>query len=378
MENVYINGFVSQGYLKSSANNYSGKTEEGHFQFNEAAVSIKTLLNDNLSAGFQLISRDFGDSGNNDVKLDWAFVDYRFNDALGVRLGKIKRPEGFYNSVRDADGVRTPILLPQGVYSERLRDILISIQGLSIYGFIDMGGAGSLDYTIYGGNQPIDTEEPIVRDVLLRSFYGITSDESADFKYALGAQVFWNTPVEGLRFGQSFYQSEVEVSGTNNLYPWYTSSIEDGLMKTPMRTVTSVEYQQEKYTIRAEYMMNKYELPETPVGGEITPYGFPAGGMYKFDLESYYLQFDYQLTEQLQLGAYHSWYYRRTNGNWDRDNPAERLNDTVLSAKYNIKDWWIVKAEVHFFDGYLFVAPDESGVPEDKWNLFAVKTTFTF
>jgi len=378
IENVYINGFISQGYLKSTANSYSGDTEDGTWEFNEMALSVKSVLSENLSAGIQLISRDFGYSGNNDIKIDWGFLDYRINDAIGVRLGKFKRPDGLYNTVRDADSVRNPVLLPQGIYSERLRDILIAVQGIGLYGFVDMNKTGSLDYSVYLGNQPIDPEEQLVKEVLLKTTFGVTDADSVEFKYAYGGQVFWNTPITGLRVGESIYVAAIEVNGTNTTYPWYTSSIRDAMFKTPMRSVTSIEYQQEKFTISAEYMLHKFETSDSPIGGAITPYGFPAGGEWKFDLESYYLQAVYQLSDKLQIGAYHSWYYRKLNDKWHRDVPSEKLNDLALSLKYSVNEWWTLKAEVHMFDGYLFVDPDESGVLDDKWQLFAVKSTISF
>ena len=220
------------------------------------------------------------------------------SDGFGIRLGKFKRPDGLYNTVRDADAVRNPILLPQGIYSERLRDILIAVQGVGIYGFLDMNNAGSLDYSFYLGNQPIDPEEQLVKDVLLKTTFGILDYDSVEFKYAYGGQVFWNTALTGLRIGQSIYSAAIEVNGTNAIYPWYSSQIKDAMFETPYRLVTSVEYQREKFTLTGEYMMHKFETADSPVGGVMTPYGFPAGGTFKFDLESYYLQLVYQVTEK--------------------------------------------------------------------------------
>ena len=48
---IDIHGFVSQGYLKSDDNNYLGRSEEGTYSFNEAAVNFSGDLTDKLRIG---------------------------------------------------------------------------------------------------------------------------------------------------------------------------------------------------------------------------------------------------------------------------------------------------------------------------------------
>ena len=355
-----------------------GDTDDGTWEFNEAAISVKALLADNLSAGIQLMSRDFGNSGNNELKVDWAFLDYRLNDSVGVRVGKFKKPEGIYNSIRDADAVRTSILLPQGIYNERVRDINIAIQGVGLYGFADLAGAGSLDYVIYLGNQPVDKNEPIIKDALLGGFYGITNGGSIEFKYSAGTQLFWNTPITGFRLGASMNTALIEINGTNQAYPWFQSNITEEELKIPFKYILSAEYQRENWTFTAEYMIEPIEANNSPIGGTPTPMGFPSGGEYDIETESYYVQLTYQLSEKWQIGSYYSWSYGSANGVLNRNDPAQHLKDWALSAKHAINEWWVVKAEFHLFQGYQGVEVDESGVFEKDWNLIALKSTISF
>jgi hypothetical protein len=324
------------------------------------------------------MSRDFGPSGNNEVNVDWAFLDYRMSDSIGFRVGKFKKPEGIYNTVRDADAVRTSIMLPQGIYAERLRDIQIAIQGFGAYGFLDLGGAGSMDYVVYLGNQPINKDEPVIRNDLLGSFYGIDEGGSIEFKYSYGFWTFWNTPVSGLRFGLSVNQSLMEINGTNTRYPWYSSEINDAELKAKIRWVASAEYQTERFTLSGEYMKSEFELPASPIGGPITPFGFPAGGLYEFEWESYYLQLNVPVGEKWTFGTYYNWYFETAQGIYSDDDPSDYRHDLAISAKYNVNEWWLLKAEFHIFDGYLGTEPGDSGVRDDSWNMIAIKSSLTF
>src|SRR4051812_42881738 len=51
---IELHGFVSQGYLKTSENNYLGDTQHGSFAFNEVAISAQSQLADDLRVGAQL------------------------------------------------------------------------------------------------------------------------------------------------------------------------------------------------------------------------------------------------------------------------------------------------------------------------------------
>ena len=55
-----------------------------------------------LRVGVQARYFLLGDFGNT-VSLDWANADYKVNEKLGVRFGKVKTPEGMFNMTQDID-----------------------------------------------------------------------------------------------------------------------------------------------------------------------------------------------------------------------------------------------------------------------------------
>ena len=145
-ENLRINGFLSQGYIKSEGNNYLGDSLDGSFQLNEFGLTLNSTVTDNLRLGLQLLSRDLGAEGNNDVLIDWAMADYRWQDWLGIRLGKGKLPIGLYNQGRDSDFLRPMVFLPQSIYDEGKRTLVVAAVGGSLYGNIALGRSGDLEY----------------------------------------------------------------------------------------------------------------------------------------------------------------------------------------------------------------------------------------
>jgi hypothetical protein len=157
-DRIDFHASLSQGYLISNRNNWVAETEAGTLAFNEFAANVSYDISDNLRVGFQLISRDFGPLMNNKVILDWAMVDYRWRDALGVRLGRLRTPFGLYNANRDVDSARISILLPGGVYPERGRDQVENLDGGALYGVYGLGDAGTMEYFMGYGKKIMDTE----------------------------------------------------------------------------------------------------------------------------------------------------------------------------------------------------------------------------
>src|SRR5688572_2702508 len=89
---LQLHGFVSQGFLLTSANNYLADSERGSFEFAEAGLNVTMPMTDRLRAGMQLFARDLGPIGDYQATLDWFYLDYRWRDWLGLRAGRLKLP----------------------------------------------------------------------------------------------------------------------------------------------------------------------------------------------------------------------------------------------------------------------------------------------
>jgi hypothetical protein len=74
---IVVHGYVSQGFLFTSSNNYlSMKSSDGSAQWTDGAVNISDSLSDNLRVGIQLHMYQLGEFGGSNVQVDWASGDY--------------------------------------------------------------------------------------------------------------------------------------------------------------------------------------------------------------------------------------------------------------------------------------------------------------
>jgi len=400
-DDLFFSGFVSQGYFNSTGNDYLiSDSKKGTSEFSEAALVCYANPADRLRIGLQLFARDFGKIGNNNVILDWAYGDYRWRDELGFRAGKIRVPYGLYNQVRDVDIVRDQILLPQSIYDERIRDFITAFEGADLYGSFSLGKKGVLDYEAWAGafnvpdvtrgfwdgfwNQageelaPFLAEQNSTPEVVVNVQFRNVAEPDMVFPWAYGGSLIWETPLEGLRFGSSFFRTELD--GTAKLVFDVAVLPEDeeerpeffrgdiladvDLDVGPMVTV-SAEYMLERWTFASEY--NYLEFDDGISDGW---YGLTS----------------YQLTDKAAVSAYYAAQYP-DRSNRDGKNlplPASAWQrDLSLGLRYDLTPNWRVKYEHHFVDGlaqvdgaeFSTVNPDDF---EERWSYFALKTSFHF
>ncbi|HEU5076295.1 MAG TPA: hypothetical protein VFU02_19010, partial [Polyangiaceae bacterium] len=188
---IQVHGFVSQGFIKTTDNDYLAESERGSAEFTEVGLNFTLPLSEDFRVGMQLFARDLGPVGNYAARFDWFYLDYRFRDWLGLRAGRTKLPFGLYNETSDIDAARVPVLLPQSVYPTVNRDYLLAQTGAELYGLVPLGPGGQLEYRLYGGTvffEPEDTA-PQIGDVTV--------------PYIAGGRLMWLSPLTGLQLGGS-------------------------------------------------------------------------------------------------------------------------------------------------------------------------------
>ena len=368
-------GFISQGVLKSSANDYLGKTSDGTFDFREYALNA-SYAKGAWRIGAQAFGQKLGDYGNDKIKLDWAMIDYQPFQWLGFRAGRVKLPRGLYNEALDLDSVRPFILLPQSIYDNRLRDFNASFDGAMAYGNISMKSVGSLDYRIYYGDTPMSVKSGASdffnTDAPFQNTYiGIDS--------LMGGTLFWNTPIDGLRVGYS-----------NTTY----KNLDVGRQVIiPAAHIDRLGYknseQYKHHQLSAEYIFGNWTFA-AEAAREYTHYKIGTPGLeytglhvdYKSEL--YYVSAARRINSWLELGTYYSVSREHFAHNTAAViPPLLAQKDYALSARFDLSDHVTFKLEGHYMDGAgkVFNTPAHPialSSLDTSWTMFAAKITFSF
>ena len=357
LSELQIHGFISQGFLLTSANDYLAHSSEGSFEFTEIGLNFTLPATDRLTIGLQIFSHDLGPVGDYRATLDWYSLDYHWRDWLGIRAGRVKLPFGLYNDSSDIDAARTSVLLPQSIYPAQNRDFLLAQTGGEVYGYRDLGAAGGFDYRLYGGTIFLDVKQQPGSPFTVVDL---------NVPFVAGGRMLWVPPIEGLRLGGSLQFLRLET----HLLP--ASSSSSVAVNLPvMLWVASVEYTVRDLLFAAEYSRWRVRAQSS------NPAMFPESLTFS---ERGYALTSYRVNSWLQAGAYYSVLFPNTN---QRGGFAGRQLDAALTLRFDVNAYWLVKVEGHYMHGTAGLSPSLNGnrplsslTPD--WALFTVKTTAFF
>ena len=380
---VEIHGFVSQGFIASTANNYLANSRRGSFEFSEVGINFSKQLTERMRLGVQLFTHDLGPLGNYRTRFDWFYLDYRFWDWLGVRAGRTKVPFGLYNESSDIDAARVPVLLPQSVYPVSNRDFLLAQTGAEVYGNVSLGVGGSLEYRLYGGTVFYDTAD------------ANSTASNVQVPYILGGRLMWQAPIEGLQLGGSLQKLRIDADAVipaeevaqlkmaGALPDDFTSPLK---VRIPaLLGVASIEYVARDLSLASEYSRWQVGL-KSPVPQFTTP---------DMVSERWYVMGSYRVNSWFTPGAYYTLLYTDVHDRAGHQPPygsapnapplgrAAYQHDVALTLRYDLNQHWILKAEGHFMHGTAGLTSALNGnaplssLTKD-WAVLVLKTTAYF
>ena len=341
--NIQLHGYATQGFLYTTNNNiFTTTSSNGSPAWTEAVVNLTAQPQSKLRVGVQARYFVLGNYGN-EITLDWAQADYKFNDMFGIRAGKVKTPSGMFNEIQDIDPSYMWSLLPQPVYPIGSRNSELAHYGGVVYGTVKMGAGGKLDYRGWDGERIIGSNDgyfTTLREsgiVFPDGLYGVT----------LGAQMTWHTPLKGLSVGAADSRSE-QWSGAVN----YSAGEANVTAETISGTMTLKPMDQ-------PYFFGRYERAKFMVAGEYTRIqpslalnlapAVPAPINYYDDWRSWYGMAMYKPTSKLSVGIYDTQEidHKAALG------PARYSKDWAFSGRYDFNEFLYAKAEQHVIDGTL-------------------------
>lgn len=407
---VEVHGFFSQGYINSSDNVWlADDSETGSWDLNEAGINLSydatsrirlagAIYASNMWEDKQVVNGgSFDQSKVAKVNLDYLYVQGSLVDEFGLRVGRVKQAYGFYNEVRDLDVARSTAILPQAVYDNRDRETNFLATGVAGYGSVGLGSAGSFDWQAYWGTTQIPSDGTIANQYATNDVKLTEGGMSLDA--VVGGQVMYSPPVDGLRLGVSFRQLQgLEAQayippgvifipppfgpGANPYIPMTTSVDAQDFW------LFSLEYLLDDWTFQAEYQRVKSRVKYNVTGG-----GPPWQGMFQAimqpqnqETEGFYGLLSYRVLPQVEAGFIGSAYFQ----NWQ-----ERVSDDWNTyqidygafARYDVTDWWTLKAEGHYVQGAGLLDkpaqatgyfPGSTVLSTEYWTYFVARTTFNF
>ncbi|NNJ92943.1 MAG: hypothetical protein HKP55_14800, partial [Gammaproteobacteria bacterium] len=243
--NSQIHGFITQGYTYTTDNNFFGESSDnGSFEFTELGINISGRLSERVFGSAQVISRTTGAFYDGKPDIDYAMLDFNAisneNWLGGIRVGRTKNPYGLYNDGRDAAVTRNGILLPQSIYFDKVRNLVMHSDGLQLYADISMDNADLYVQSAYGyAEMGVNVEHTY----LARNFPGVLEERKP-----LSVTRFIYEHMGGLlRLGYTKALGDMEYE------PGLFDPISAGQIDFDL-DIFSLEYNHEHWSITAEYM----------------------------------------------------------------------------------------------------------------------------
>ncbi len=382
-KSIQIHGFASQGYLHSTNNNFLAESRSGSYEFTDIGINANWAISDSWRVGGQVFYRNLGDYSEDRPVVDWALLDYRPYNVIGIRLGKVKMPLGLYNETRDNDFLRPMIFLPQSIYDESRRDSNLGYLGGGIYGNLPTGSFGDVDYHFFTGEATFP-KESILSQSTNRSLNSSISKNNrlpANKKNPLlpaelnsserindgiyGGAIVFNSSAVNLRLGLSLLRSKnyIYVNGASE--PLTQSTVNS-------KFVVSLEYNWQDLTFVSEYG----EADRTTKSAGVVTIDGPS--------QSWYVMVNYAPFDQWTFSVLYDEFYRlKFDKGGDTRSQAPPYTgwrkDFGVAASYDLTENWGLKAEYHCVDGAAMqMSVTNPNGTERYWNYFAAKLSYNF
>ncbi len=379
LNNIDIHGIISQGWLRSSDNNWLTNTDEGSFDYRQVVLNFSTTLSDDLRVGMQFAY--LGLTGIDNIVVDWATADYIVNDWLNLRLGRYKIPVGQYNESRDLESMRNSIFLPQAVYPEFYRDTSFSMDGFMVHGLSDLHKLGNLNYALWIGDKDFPDNGSIAK---LNEDSGLIDVTDIGIDYGWGAAIDWETPWPVLRIRASLNMlRQLWARGTVTTAGMFAFGTLPGASTETTAssfeiTTYGFELSWDRLTFASEYQTqrSRFYVDVADIQRMVVP----------VRTEGYYGWLDYQISEKYAAGASYSIYYAdkydRDGSNYEArglDDYLGWFKDLSIYWRININSQFALKIEHHWIDGAAAMTASEN--PDGftrHWRMLILNATISF
>lgn len=366
---LQIHGFLTQGVTSTSDNDFFRDSDDRlSLHFTEIGLNASWSIRPDLQLAAQVLSRRAGRGSNGDPDLDYGLLDYSpisdLDRRYGIRVGRVKHPLGLYNDTRDVAFTRPGILLPQSIYFDRLRDLLLSSDGVQFYAE-EITSLGSLTAQLQIGYPQVD-------EAIEYSFFGFDAPGKISGDPAFFGRLLYDDPSGRWRLGFTHGGARFDYD------PIQFDPISDGFIYL-RQYIFSAQYHGDDWTFSGEYLRQPTRFRDF---GPFLP-------QKTFPLESYYLQAVYRFTPRWDLLLrYDAIFIDRDDQNGSDATPGLEPSGAGNFAR----DWtvglgWqptpslLFRTELHLIDGNAWLPAQDNPDPADqarRWKLFMFQASYRF
>ncbi len=367
---VQAHGFFSQSLVYTSDNNVGGNSDDAlAWNLRELGANLSWRPNPDWLLSGQALARWAGAADKGEVRLDYGFVDRTLfangEDQVGVRVGKIKNPYGFFNTTRDVAHTRPGIIMPQSIYLDRIRNFILSAPGAAAYG----NHAGeTVDIAWSLGAVRFDGDDEDLEHLFLLSNRAGTLKGDTSWTGQLMAELDGGRWRAGLTLGaiNMHYEPGTDpmlTAGRNRLTP----------------VVLSLEHNAEKFSLTGEYSQVKHDSSRYGASPLAVALQSPN------TLEAWYLQATYRPTLDWRIFLRRDELYLDKADKKGANAPppfsgyTTFAKDWTLGARYDMNAWTF-SAELHKVYGTLWLSPLDTPVTSQKakWNMLLLQAAWRF
>lgn len=372
-DRVQVHGFASQAVVYTTNNRWFGDSTSGSLDFTELGLNGSLRATPGLLVSAQVLSRRAGDMYDGAPALDYGLIDWtpvanpRWR--AGIRVGRLKNPIGLYNETRDVPFTRPSIFMPQVVYFDRVRNLVLSTDGAMVY--VDHSlPTGRLSLTLGTGRAVTDT-----------NVEWVYFDEDYPGRFAPRTNAWlwrlWYTS-NNERWQLGLSGAAMQLGFTPNRAAPLT--LAPGFLDM-IYGVASVQYNAERWSISSEFALEPIRWRDL---GPLQPDREAMA-------ETWYIAGTWRLRPRLE------WMLRLEQGVADRadrsgnraaglaggwfDGSALRTRTLTTGLRWDINNNWMLRAEYSYQDGTFILSTRENqdlGDQVGHWNLFALLLAVRF
>ncbi|MGZ8143202.1 MAG: hypothetical protein ACXW0L_02855 [Methylosarcina sp.] len=367
-DSVQIHGFLSQGIIHTSDNNFFGKSDDSvSHDFRELGINGSWNILSDLQVAMQVVWRDAGETDNGGFRIDYGLANYNLYSSetslLSLRGGRVPTPLGFYNDTRDVAATRPSILLPQSIYFDVNRNLALSADGGYVYGEhrTDYG-----EFNLNVGGIIPRMDDPDFNYVILGGSPGHMEGD-ASWVARLGYE--WEQEIGLIRLA-------VTYAGFEGHYRPYAGAVWGGGKWQFHPLILSAQFNAEDWSLTGEYALRRADLN-----------GFTPRPDMGFTGQSFYIQGTYRLTDSLE-GV-----IRYDELIWDLNDPhgdkfsamtgapahSRFAQDWTFGLRYEILPSLMLSAEYHHINGtgWLSAVENPQGTTQ-HWDLYTTMISYNF